>query len=272
MRPRPSSRRSSVPVARSSTPPTSTGTATPSRSSARWSPTSSPAPPWCSPPPPSASPGRGRLLATLDESLGRLGTDHVDVWMVHGFDAAVPIEETCSAVSTAVDSGRAVYVGVSGHSAWQLATLASWLRSAGCPLVTAEAEYSLVDRAVEESMLPAAAVHGMGMFAWAPLGRGVLTGKYRRGTPADSRGASPTLLPLRRPAPNRDSGSGGGGGRHRRRRPRHVPARRRPAPGYGTVRGSRALSSGQETRPSCSDRWLQRNSRCRRRSVRLSTT
>jgi aryl-alcohol dehydrogenase-like predicted oxidoreductase len=139
------------------------------------------------------APGRGRLLATLDESLGRLGTDHVDVWMVHGFDAAVPIEETCSAVSTAVDSGRAVYVGVSGHSAWQLATLASWLRSAGCPLVTAEAEYSLVDRAVEESMLPAAAVHGMGMFAWAPLGRGVLTGKYRRGTPADSRGASPTF-------------------------------------------------------------------------------
>jgi aryl-alcohol dehydrogenase-like predicted oxidoreductase len=137
--------------------------------------------------------GRGRLLTALDESLGRLGTDHVDLWLVHGFDASVSIEETCSAIQAAVDSGRAVYVGVSGHSAWQLATLASWLRSAGCPLVAAEAEYSLVDRAPDESLLPAAAVHGVGLFAWAPLGRGVLTGKYRRGTPADSRGASPNF-------------------------------------------------------------------------------
>ncbi|HEY7813368.1 MAG TPA: aldo/keto reductase [Nakamurella sp.] len=137
--------------------------------------------------------GRGRLLAALDESLTRLSTDHVDLWMVHGFDASVPIEETCSAIQIAVDSGRAMYVGVSGHSAWQLATLGSWLRSAGCPLVCAQAEYSLVDRAAEESLLPAAAVHGIGMLAWAPLGRGVLTGKYRRGTPADSRGASPNF-------------------------------------------------------------------------------
>ena len=137
--------------------------------------------------------GRGRLLAALDESLTRLSTDHVDLWMVHGFDASVPIEETCSAIQTAVDSGRAMYVGVSGHSAWQLATLGSWLRSAGCPLVGAQAEYSLVDRAAEESLLPAAAVHGIGLLAWAPLGRGVLTGKYRRGTPADSRGASPNF-------------------------------------------------------------------------------
>jgi aryl-alcohol dehydrogenase-like predicted oxidoreductase len=137
--------------------------------------------------------GRGRLLAALDESLSRLSTDHVDLWMVHGFDASVPIDETCSAIQTAVDSGRAMYVGVSGHSAWQLATLGSWLRSAGCPLIAAQAEYSLVDRAAEESLLPAAAVHGIGLLAWAPLGRGVLTGKYRRGTPADSRGASPNF-------------------------------------------------------------------------------
>jgi aryl-alcohol dehydrogenase-like predicted oxidoreductase len=137
--------------------------------------------------------GRGRLLAALDESLTRLSTDHVDLWMVHGFDASVPIEETCTAIQTAVDSGRAMYIGVSGHSAWQLATLGSWLRSAGCPLVGAQAEYSLVDRAAEESLLPAAAVHGIGLLAWAPLGRGVLTGKYRRGTPADSRGASPNF-------------------------------------------------------------------------------
>jgi aryl-alcohol dehydrogenase-like predicted oxidoreductase len=135
--------------------------------------------------------GRGRLLAALDASLRRLDTDHVDLWLVHGFDPTVPFEETCSALQSAVDSGRAAYVGVSGHAGWQLATHAAYLRASGCPLVAAEVEYSLVDRSAEESLLPAAALHGMGVLAWAPLGRGVLTGKYRHGTPADSRGASP---------------------------------------------------------------------------------
>ena len=137
--------------------------------------------------------GRGRLLAALDGSLGRLGTDHVDLWQVHGFDAAVPFEETCSALRTAVDSGRARYVGVSGINGWQLATLAGAFKasSTGSQLVSVEAEYSLLERAPELSVLPAAAVHGLGFLAWAALGRGVLTGKYRHGTPADSRGASP---------------------------------------------------------------------------------
>ncbi|MTD13934.1 aldo/keto reductase [Nakamurella sp. YIM 132087] len=136
--------------------------------------------------------GRGRLLAALDESLRRLGTDHVDLWQVHGYDGAVPFEETCAVLRTAVDSGRARYVGVSGFTGWQLATFATALRSpAGVSLVSAEAEYSLADRSPEESLLPAAHAHGVGLIGWAPLGRGVLTGKYRHGTPADSRGASP---------------------------------------------------------------------------------
>lgn len=135
--------------------------------------------------------GRGRLLAVLDASLGRLGTDHVDLWQVHGFDGAVPFEETCSALETAVSSGRTRYIGVSGQSGWQLATTATWLRSRGLPLVSVQAEYSLLDRSAEDSVLPAARVHGVGLLGWAPLGRGVLTGKYRHGTPADSRGASP---------------------------------------------------------------------------------
>ncbi len=134
---------------------------------------------------------RGKLLTTLDASLQRLGTDHVDLWQIHGFDALVPYEETCSALQRAVESGRALYVGLSGYAGWQLATMATWLRAAGCPVVATEAEYSLVERSAEESLLPAAAVHGIGLLAWAPLGRGVLTGKYRHGTPADSRGASP---------------------------------------------------------------------------------
>ncbi len=135
--------------------------------------------------------GRGRLLGALDASLRRLGTDSVDLWQVHGFDASVPFEETCSALQRAAESGRAAYIGVSGHNGWQLATMAAWLRAAGCPVVSAETEYSLVDRSAEESLLPAATAHGIGLLAWAPLGRGVLTGKYRHGTPADSRGASP---------------------------------------------------------------------------------
>ena len=135
--------------------------------------------------------GRGRLLAALDASLQRLGTDHVDLWQVHGFDTSVPLEETCSALRTAVESGRAHYVGVSGFAGWQMATVATFMKDHGQAIVSAEAEYSLVERSPEESLLPAAAHHGVGVLAWAPLGRGVLTGKYRHGTPADSRGASP---------------------------------------------------------------------------------
>src|SRR5450755_638539 len=87
--------------------------------------------------------GRGRLLSALDLSLGRLGTDHVDLWQIHGFDSSVPFEETCSALRTAVDSGRASYVGVSGMVGWQLATLAGVLRGgASMPLVSVESEYS----------------------------------------------------------------------------------------------------------------------------------
>jgi aryl-alcohol dehydrogenase-like predicted oxidoreductase len=134
--------------------------------------------------------GRGALLGALDASLRRLATDHVDLWQVHGWDAAVPFDETCAALRAAVDSGRTRYIGVSGFTGWQLATVATLLRG-GCPVVSAEAEYSLAERAPEESLLPAAAAHGVGLLGWAPLGRGVLTGKYRHGTPADSRGASP---------------------------------------------------------------------------------
>lgn len=135
--------------------------------------------------------GRGRLLGELDASLRRLATDTVDLWQVHGFDATMPIEETCSALQTAVSSGRAAYVGVSGHNAWQTAGIATWMRAQGLPLAGVEIEYSLLDRSPEADLFDAAAVHRLGVLAWAPLGRGVLTGKYRHGTPADSRGASP---------------------------------------------------------------------------------
>ncbi len=136
---------------------------------------------------------RGRLLSTLDASLRRLGVDHVDLWQVHTWSDAVPWEETLAALDLAVSSGRAAYAGVSNYTGWQTAMAATWQRAGQgrTPLVSNQVEYSLLNRSCEDSLVPAAAEVGAGVLAWSPLGRGVLTGKYRSGTPADSRAASP---------------------------------------------------------------------------------
>ncbi|NUS73846.1 MAG: aldo/keto reductase [Corynebacteriales bacterium] len=131
---------------------------------------------------------RGHLLSALDASLQRLGTDYIDLWQLHAWDEHTPLEETLSALEIAVRSGRVRYVGVSNFAAWQLATAASRSNFA---LVSSQVEYSLLARAVEKDLTPAAEFHGMGVLAWSPLGRGVLTGKYRSSTPPDSRAASP---------------------------------------------------------------------------------
>lgn len=136
---------------------------------------------------------RRHLLASLDASLRRLGTDHLDLWQVHRYDPETPLEETLGALDTAVSSGRTRYVGVSNFSGWQTATAACRQQDgpARAPLVSSQMEWSLLARGVEREVVPAAEYHGLGLLAWSPLGRGVLTGKYRGGTPADSRGASP---------------------------------------------------------------------------------
>jgi len=133
---------------------------------------------------------RRSLLAALDASLTRLGVDHLDLWTLPGWSSWVPLDETLSALATAVDSGRARYAGVANLTGWQ-AALAATTRPSGP--VAVQAEYSLVQREAERELLPAAAHLGLGVIAWSPLGRGVLTGKYRNGTPADSRAASPHL-------------------------------------------------------------------------------
>ena len=135
---------------------------------------------------------RGALLDSLDGSLARLGTDHVDVWLVQTPDPRTPLEETVSALRLAVTSGRARYVGLSNHAGWQVARAASLLE-ADTGLAAVEAEYSLLQRGVEREALPAAENLGAGLLAWSALGRGVLTGKYRRTVPADSRAASAHL-------------------------------------------------------------------------------
>jgi len=135
---------------------------------------------------------RDTILDTLDASLSRLGTDHVDLFLVHVFDAITPVEETLHALEIAVNSGRARYVGVSNYPGWATASIAA--RASGRPAIAAtQMEYSLLQRGIEREVVPAAQSLGMGILAWSPLGRGVLTGKYRTAIPADSRAASEHL-------------------------------------------------------------------------------
>ncbi len=141
---------------------------------------------------------RAGLLDSLDASLARLGTDHVDLFLVACPDPNTTLEETCSALRLAVTSGRARYVGLCNQPGWAAARAASLLEG-DVGLAALELEYSLLQRGVERDVLPAADALGMGLLAWSPLGRGVLTGKYRRGLPADSRGASPHLAAFVQP-------------------------------------------------------------------------
>ncbi len=136
---------------------------------------------------------RGALLDTLDGSLRRLGADHVDLWQLHVWHDGAPLEETLAALDHAVATGRARYVGVSNYTGWQTAWAATWQRAVPgrTPVASTQVEYSLLNRDVEDEVLPAAQALGLGVLPWSPLGRGVLTGKYRTGLPADSRAASP---------------------------------------------------------------------------------
>jgi aryl-alcohol dehydrogenase-like predicted oxidoreductase len=135
---------------------------------------------------------RGHLLTTLDASLKRLGVDHVDLWQVHVWTDDTPLDETLTALDRAVSSGRASYVGISNYSGWQTAQAATWQRAVPgrAVLASTQVEYSLVNRTVEHEVLPAARALGLGVLPWSPLGRGVLTGKYRSGIPSDSRAAT----------------------------------------------------------------------------------
>lgn len=136
---------------------------------------------------------RRAVLDGLDASLRRLGTDHVDLLVVQAPDPGTALEETVGALRHAVASGRARYVGLSNHPAWAAAYAAGLLAADDTVLAAVEVEYSLVRRTAEHEVVPAALALGQGVVAWSPLGRGVLTGKYRAGVPADSRAASSHL-------------------------------------------------------------------------------
>ncbi|GAA3721225.1 aldo/keto reductase [Spinactinospora alkalitolerans] len=146
---------------------------------------------------------RRHLLATLDASLRRMQIDHIDLWQLHVHDPETPVEETLAAVDAAVASGRVRYVGVGDLAAWQFAKYATWQRAGQAagrsPIVSLGAEYSLLNRRAEIDQLPAVADCGAGLIAWSPLGRGVLTAKYRNGVPSDSRAALPHMAPYVEP-------------------------------------------------------------------------
>jgi L-glyceraldehyde 3-phosphate reductase len=140
---------------------------------------------------------RKYMLASLDQSLKRLGLDYVDIFYSHRFDPATPLEETMGALATAVHSGKALYVGVSSYSAARTADAAAILRSMGITPLIHQPSYSMLNRWIEDDhLLDCLATEGMGCIAFTPLAQGLLTNKYVSGVPAGSRAtANKSLLP-----------------------------------------------------------------------------
>jgi L-glyceraldehyde 3-phosphate reductase len=135
---------------------------------------------------------RKYLLASLDQSLARMGVDYVDIFYSHRFDPQTPLEETMGALDTAVRSGRALYAGVSSYSPERTREAATILRSMGTPLLIHQPSYSMLNRWVEHgspSLLDVLGDEGIGCIAFSPLAQGMLTDRYLNGIPADSRAA-----------------------------------------------------------------------------------
>ncbi len=134
---------------------------------------------------------RGHVLAGVDASLARFGTDYIDLLQVHRWDPETPIEETMRALDDVVRAGKVRYLGCSNFAAWQL-TQALWVsdRRGYAPFVSVQPRYNLLDRAIERELLPACRAFGVGIIPYSPLAGGILTGKYRGGArPAGTRGA-----------------------------------------------------------------------------------
>jgi L-glyceraldehyde 3-phosphate reductase len=130
---------------------------------------------------------RKYLLASLDQSLSRMGLDYVDIFYSHRFDPQTPLEETMGALDTAVRSGKALYAGISSYSADRTAEAADILRRMGTPLLIHQPSYSMLNRWIEGGLLDVLGHEGVGCIAFSPLAQGVLTGKYLNGIPAGSR-------------------------------------------------------------------------------------
>ncbi len=132
---------------------------------------------------------RKYLLASLDQSLDRMGLEYVDIFYSHRADPDTPLEETMGALATAVTSGKARYAGISSYSAQRTAEAAAIGRRMGPPLLIHQPSYSMLNRWIEQDLLDTLGREGIGCIAFSPLAQGVLTGKYLTGIPAGSRGA-----------------------------------------------------------------------------------
>ncbi|WP_442775848.1 L-glyceraldehyde 3-phosphate reductase [Sphaerotilus montanus] len=130
---------------------------------------------------------RKYVLASLDQSLKRLGTDYVDIFYSHRFDAETPLEETAGALATAVQQGKALYVGISSYSPGKTAEMARLLREHKVPLLIHQPSYNLLNRLIERGLLDTLAAESMGCITFTALAQGVLSDKYLNGIPADAR-------------------------------------------------------------------------------------
>jgi L-glyceraldehyde 3-phosphate reductase len=137
---------------------------------------------------------RKYLLASLDQSLRRMGLDYVDIFYSHRADPDTPLEETMGALNTAVQQGKALYVGVSSYSAERTREAARILRELGTPLLIHQPSYSLLNRWIEPELLDALEELGAGCIVFSPLAQGMLTDKYLDGVPEGSRASSPGTL------------------------------------------------------------------------------
>ena len=132
---------------------------------------------------------RKYLLASLDQSLGRLGLEYVDIFYSHRVDPETPLQETMGALDTAVRQGKALYVGISSYSAQRTREAAAILRGLGTPLLIHQPSYSMINRWIEPELLDVLAEEGIGAVAFSPLAQGLLTDRYLDGVPPDSRAA-----------------------------------------------------------------------------------
>jgi L-glyceraldehyde 3-phosphate reductase len=130
---------------------------------------------------------RKYLLASLDQSLGRLGVDYVDIFYHHHFDPTTPMEESLGALDTAVRQGKALYIGISSYSDERTKEAVAILRSLGTPLLIHQPSYSLFNRWIESKLLDVLEEEGVGCIAFSPLAQGLLTDRYLNGVPAGSR-------------------------------------------------------------------------------------
>jgi len=137
---------------------------------------------------------RKYLIASLDQSLRRMGLDYVDIFYSHRPDPETPLEETMGALDRAVHSGKALYVGISNYNAEQTARAVAILRELGTPCLIHQMKYSIFERGAEEGLFEMLEIVGVGGIAFTPLAQGLLTDRYLRGIPGDSRAAKPNTF------------------------------------------------------------------------------